>query len=105
MKDKPLRVVSCPLCRIFSHSEVRTKLYWPETIEKVPDAEFAIVDCETCKVPMVIISDHVVDITRECWGRILYRCRKLFGINMKLRTHMRKIRDHQHYHLITPTKY
>jgi len=105
MKDESLHVVSCPLCRIFTHGEVKTKLYYPETLEEVPDAEFAIVDCMTCKVPMIVYSDHVTEITREAWGRILYRCRKLFGSTVRLRMKRHKIPDHAHWHVIPQQKY
>lgn len=98
--DEPLHIIDCPLCRIFSHGEVKTKLYWPETKEEVAGSEFVIVDCSDCHVPLIVLGEHIEDITRECWGRILYRCRLIFGSNMRLRLHRRKIQDHWHAHLI-----
>ncbi len=99
MKEKPLHVIDCPLCRIFSHGEVKTKLYWPNNPTDIPNSEFVIVDCETCKSPMVVVRDHVEDILSEQWGRILFKCRKIFGANMKLRCKPKKIFYHYHCHL------
>ena len=67
-----IRVKGCPLCEIFLTKNTKTKLYWPETIEEISDAEFIIVDCLTCNIPMVVYGEHVTTITREAWGRILY---------------------------------
>ena len=96
---KPLRVVDCPLCRIFSHKELKTKLYWPEKIEDIETTEFAIVNCQTCGVPMIVLGEHVTTITRECWGRILYRCRRIFGGGITLRKKRLQIFDHWHCHI------
>ena len=101
-KDKPLLVSSCPLCGIFLNPEenVKTKLYWPKSIEEIPESEFVILDCKTCKVPLVVYRNHVTEIAKDAWGRVLHRCRELFGNSMRLRTHMRTYRDHIHFHLI-----
>ena len=100
MKDKPLWIVSCPLCRVFSHGEIKTKLYWPENPEDIRNSEFIIVDCMTCKIPMVIYRDHVSSILNEPWGRILYRCKKIFGEDVKLRCKAKSIKDHFHCHIV-----
>jgi len=107
MKDERLLVTHCPLCEIFLNPKenIKPKLYWPETIEEIPNSEFVIVECTTCKVPMVVYGDHVMDITREAWGRILYRCRILFSSTMRLRTKQQRIRDHLHFHVMKPTSY
>jgi len=94
-----IRVNGCPLCDIFLTKKVITKLYWPESIDEIPDSEFIIVDCKTCKVPMVVYGEHITTITREAWGRVLYRSRKLFGGGITLRTKARTIRDHWHSHI------
>jgi len=100
MTDKILLVSGCPLCEIFLHPEenIKTKLYYPESTDKVSESEFVILDCKTCKVPMVVVKNHVTEIPKELWGKILRECRQLFGKGMRLRTHMRKIRDHAHFH-------
>jgi len=93
----------CPLCDIFLEPEkhIHTKLYHPSK-DQIPFNDFIIIDCETCKIPMVVVRDHVMEISNELWGRILYRCRKLFGNNIRLRTTQRKIHDHIHFHVMIP---
>ena len=46
-------------------------------IASIQKAEFVIVDCKTCGVPMVVLGEHLTNINRECWGRILYRSKKV----------------------------
>jgi len=105
MKDKPLLVAGCPLCDIFLDKKVRTKLYWPNSENDILDSEFIIIDCETCKIPMLVFKDHTPNISKETWGRILYRCRNVFGNNITLRTKARRIFDHFHCHIIIEDKY
>jgi len=101
-KDKPLLVKGCPLCEIFLNPKenVKTKLYWPESIEDInPDIEFVILDCLTCNTPMLVYRDHMTTITREAWGRILYKTRNTFGKSITLRYKPRRIFDHFHCHI------
>jgi len=102
MKDKPLLVKGCPLCEIFLNPEknVYTKLYYPEKIEDIKTSEFVIVDCKTCKIPMIVFKDHVTSIQRESWGRLLYICKKYFGNSIKIKNKPRTIKDHFHCHII-----
>ena len=104
--DDKLRICDCPLCLVFLNPEenIKTKLYWPETIEEVSDAEFVIIDNEECNAGMIILGEHITDITRECWGRILYRARHVFGANVRLRIQKHEISDHWHS-FIVPQKY
>ena len=103
-KDKPLWVISCPLCRIFSHDEVVTKLYYPEKKEEIKNSDFVIVDCKTCKVPMVIFKNHVTAIDKVSWGKLLYLCRNLFGKGTRLKNRPRTIKDHFHCHIYENVK-
>lgn len=100
MKDDLLRVVSCPLCRIFTDDEVVTKLHWPLNREDVPKSRFVIVDCKTCKVPMVVLNEHITEIQPKDWNNIMFRCKKLFGKNIRFRHNLHTIRDHIHIHII-----
>ena len=100
-----IRVKGCPLCEIFTKKDVKTKLYWPETIDEIPDSEFVIVDCSEKKVPLIIYGEHITTITREAWGRILYRSRKIFGGGITLRTKMLTCRDHWHAYINNVNKY
>jgi len=99
--EDQILVKSCPLCEIFQKPKIgiKTKLYWPEKIENIPKSEFVIVNCLSCKVPMVVYGEHLTSITNEAWGRILYICRKKFGRNITLRHKPRTIRDHYHCHI------
>jgi len=102
--EEPLWVDGCPLCRIFSHEEIITKLYYPEKKEDVKTSEFVIVNCKTCKIPMIVYRDHVTTISKESWGRLLYICRKQFGSGTKIRNRPRTIKDHFHCHIINYVK-
>ena len=100
--DRPLLIKSCPLCEIFLNPEenIKTKLYYPESIDKVSKSEFVILNCNKCKTPLIVPNCHVLEINKELWGKILRECRNQFGYGMRLRTRMYKCRDHIHYHLI-----
>jgi len=99
-------IKGCPLCDIFLEPKknIITKLYYP-SFDEIKSSEFVIVDCKTCKIPMVVIRDHVTDLSRSLWGRILYTSKKEFGYNMKLRYRPRTVKDHWHAHIILPKEY
>ena len=99
-KDKPLWIVGCNLCKFFIQWDNSTKLYWPENPRDIKTSEFIIVDCPNCKKPIVIYQDHVSSILSEAWGRILYRCRKIFGNNIKLHIISKCEREHLNYHIV-----
>jgi hypothetical protein len=103
--DEPLQISGCELCDIFLKKNIKTKLYWPDSIDKIQNSEFVIVDCQTCKIPMLVYRDHVTTITREAWGRILYRCKEIFGSGITLRSKPRRIFDHFHCHIVNIDKY
>jgi len=96
---KAFHVDGCPLCNIFTKMDIKTKIYYPDKDKVSEENDFVIVDCLSCKTPMVVISDHATEIGKEQWGRILYRCKQLFGDNIRLRTKRRTIRDHWHAHV------
>jgi len=96
MKDEPLLVDGCPLCKIFKDKSLSTKLYWPLNKNDITKSEFIIIDNLTYKTPEVIYMDHVTTITREAWGRILYRCKTLFGNNIMLKSKYKDVSDHYH---------
>lgn len=99
-------VKGCPLCDIFLEPEknIKTKLYYPD-IDKVSKSDFIIIECKTCHIPMVVVRDHVTEISKSLWGRILYRTKKEFGYKIKLRCKPRTIKDHYHCHVIKPKSY
>lgn len=103
--EEALLISGCPLCDIYLTKKIITKLYWPDRADQIPNSEFIIVECKTCKVPMIIYRDHVTTITREAWGRMLFRCKKIFGSGITLRSRPRKIFDHFHCHIENMDKY
>jgi len=105
MNSDTFLVDGCPLCEIFSKGRIITKLYWPEDPRDIPTSEFVIVDCSNCKIPMVVYNEHVTSISRESWGRILYRSKMIFGRGITLRLKRRTIRDHWHAHIEGIIKY
>ena len=92
---------SCPLCQIFLNPKdnIYTKLHYPE-FDKVRESDFVILDCESCKTPLIVPRDHVTSINKELWGKILYQARRIFGKDIQLRTKPKKILDHHHLHLV-----
>ena len=94
-----LHVDSCPLCEIFTKNKITTKLYYPEQDKINETDDFVIIGCKYCKTPIVVVTDHITDIGKEQWGRILYRCKKIFGNGIRLQTRRKIIRDHYHCHI------
>lgn len=80
----------CLLCK----KEVKTKFYYE-------DDNIWIVECETCKCPLIVYKKHQEKFPPIQMSLALKRCKKLFGDrytyvpDMK----MRSIRDHAHFHL------
>jgi len=99
-------VKGCPLCDIFLHPDtsIITKLHYPESIDLISSSDFVVVDCKTCRIPMVVVRDHVTQVSKEIWGKMLYRCKLLFGRNARLRCKPRKIFDHHHCHIVKVTR-
>lgn len=90
-------VPGCPLCDLFSKKrEINTKLYYPKYSQINEDTEFIILDSFIygTKGPIIVVGDHVENVGRETWGRILYRCRKMFGSGIELKFKQRRIPDH-----------
>ena len=98
-------IIGCPLCEIFLQSpdELIKKLYYPSNIEDIGKVDFIIIGHRDYKTPLVIIRDHVTDISKEIWGRMLYKVRGLFG-NVRLRYKLDSIGDHYHCCIIKEDK-
>ena len=100
-------IYGCPLCEIFIHPEesICTRIFYTDS-ENVTESDFIILDCKTCKVPMVVVRDHTEQISKELWGRILYSSRKTFNNpKIKLRCTPRTIKDHFHCHIVYEQEY
>ena len=99
-------VKGCSLCEIFLNPEknIKTKLYYPE-VDNISTSEFVIVDCLSCNSQCVYIRDHVSDISNELWGKVLYKCRMIFGNNIRLQKETKIVLDHWSAHITHLTKY
>jgi len=82
-----MRVIGCPYCEFFDNKKF--KYYWIEN-----DGTFAII--KWGKDDIVICGEHITSLSKEQWGRILYRTRKLFGGNVTLKINKGRIKDHWH---------
>ena len=100
-------VSGCPLCDIFlnPYKYIKTKLYYPDDISKVSSSDFIIIDCKTCKIPMIVIRDHVDSVSKNLWNKILYVTKKQFGYSTHLRCKPRQIKDHFHCHINIKKRY
>ncbi len=79
----------CQLCNI------KKKTHW-----YYQDNDFVICDCVLCKIPMVVIRDHVMVLPLKVLIKIVNVIKNEFGENVKLRTDQRNILDHWHIHII-----
>lgn len=105
MTERGIHVLGCPYCKIFTDQEFKGKLYYPEESEVEELDDFVIIHCNQCNTPKVIATDHTVDIGKERWGRILKKCRELFGGGVKLKINSRdNIKDHWSAHVCSITK-
>ena len=95
-----LRVIDCHLCSLFKELPEDTKLYYPKDRKDISNSEFIIINCKECKSPVVIYGEHVTEITKEAYGRILYKCRMLFGNDVVIKCGHHIIEDHWSHHKV-----
>ena len=83
MKDK------CPLC---APVEKRTNWYFEDNI-------CWVADCESCGIPMVVLKRH--ETLPEIYEQVHMNniTRLLFGEKRKIRSTMKKIKNHYHFHV------
>ena len=81
----------CPLCSPIEH---KTKWYYE-------DKDWAVLDCDTCGVPMIVYKKHGESPTVDEFDELLqyFTDWNLIG-SRRIRTEQRKIKDHWHIHLI-----
>lgn len=79
----------CPLCNL----ERRTYWYYEDKI-------IVICDCETCKVPMVVLRRHTLTPTRKEMEHLIRVVGNEFGV-YSFRTRCSTVHDHFHYHIVT----
>lgn len=92
--DNKLRVCDCHLCNLFKQLPENTKLYYPQRKEDIHTAEFIIVECGECGKPLIVYGEHITELTKEAYGRILYRCKLLFGHTIKIGNKHKVCGDH-----------
>jgi len=87
--------MSCELCNL----EKKTKWYYE-------DERFVVCDCETCKVPMIVLKRHSTELNQEELIDLMwiltnaipkYDSRGLLAV--RLDQNRRKISDHWHAHI------
>ena len=66
---------------------------YPDDVSKIRDSDFIIIASDTG--PMIIINDHITDISKEMWGKILYTSKKLYGDIIRLK--IDKSKDYIHW--------
>ncbi len=84
----------CPLCRIYEERHIPTVLYYE-------DEHIIVVDCITCRVPMVVLKEHKATLSLEALESIAvqFDWGKRFT-NKRLRTQMRQVPEHWHGHFV-----
>jgi ribosomal protein S27E len=92
--EEKLRVVDCQLCNLFKDLSENIKLIYPLNRNDVLNAEFIIIECQECHKPMVVYGEHITELTKEAYGRILYRCKLLFGNTIRIGNKHKVCADH-----------
>lgn len=80
----------CELCDLVA-GDIKTQRYYQ-------NSEILIVDCLTCKIPMVVFKQHG-EASKEERRRATATINVLFAFK-GIRRKPRKIRDHEHWHII-----
>ena len=83
--------MNCELCALVEQRNIVTRHYYT-------DKTMTIVDCRTCLVPMVIFNHHG-DATEVEQRLATATINYLFNYE-SIRKEGRKIRDHEHWHLV-----
>lgn len=81
---------SCPLCK----KEKKTHWYYNDTV-------CWVADCLTCKIPMIVLVRHSMDLT-DFEFRHLPEIVEILFPGAKLRKKQKKIKDHLHWHILVP---
>lgn len=82
----------CELCELANGNIITTLYYQCD--------DYLIVDCSTCKVPMVVIVEHTMHPSQSLLYRMRQKARELFGENTEFRGYTQKIHGHWHDHII-----
>lgn len=80
-------VKTCPLCKL----EKKTKWFYE-------DKDFVILECMTCRVPMVVTKKHTMKPSNKLVNKMVAKAKELFGENIGVRKTQRSVKDHWHWH-------
>ena len=80
--------MTCDLCVL----KKKTKWYFE-------NKDFAIIDCETCHIPMVVWKHHGIKPDKKKVQEMQEKAKEIFGENITFRMLMRKIPEHYHFHI------
>jgi len=83
----------CELCDIYEKRKIKTKLHYE-------DKKVIVVDCLTCRIPMVVLKRHTMEPNNFELGHMEMVSKELFGPNIKFRKKQRRILDHLHWHIL-----
>jgi len=84
---------SCPLCKLTYGNEIKTKVYYI-------NSNVMIVDCLSCKTPMLVIKKHGYVPSPGERAELIKLCEKVFGKEVRFRGWMAKYTQHFHEHII-----
>lgn len=94
-------IKDCYYCGLFldPNRYLNSKLYFKDN-SRIENSDFIIVESQIHNVPMVVVRDHVTDISKELWGRILYRFHLDYGFKAKIQIDTSKQCEHWHGYLV-----
>ena len=88
---------TCPLCRITTDKDFKIICYYSDEL-------MIIVDCSSCNVPMAVLQEHRILITKEEEKKIRDKLDELFGNENRTFRGPRKFQEHYHLHYIKGEK-
>lgn len=89
--DAGERCTVCALCNLVYNRDIKTELYGEDVL-------FMIVECLTCRVPMLVFKEH-----REWDEDELTLAREFANVlfpGCSVRMQRRQIPDHPHFHIL-----
>ena len=88
------------MCELCDPIERKTKWYWPLDEEYLDKTNWRILDCDKCKVPMIVYKEHDKLPTMDELMFVLLQAYSL-GITGRIRMEQSKIKDHFHFHVMS----
>ena len=91
-----LQVEGCPFCEIWTKQKLPKRIYYFSD-------KFMIGQWDGNKEPVVVFREHITEISKESWGRILQKCREMFGYGMRLLIMKGRNMPKDHWHAVIRT--